>query len=373
MGERRVTNGTASGLEGLVVAETRLSHIDGEGGRLVVGGYDVEGLAGRIPFEEMCGLLWHGELPSPEEAARLARGIARARVEAFERLDRLGDALEAPDPMDALRTAASHLAAPSEEREAAPCLTGALAVFAAAWARTARGELPIPPDPNRSHAADYLRMVHGGAPHPARIEALDRYWVTVADHGFNASTFTARVVASTESDPVSVVVAALGALKGRLHGGAPGPVLEMLDAIGTPERGRAWIEAELDSGRRIMGLGHRVYRVRDPRAAVLEAAVERLRSSGLENDRMELARAVERAAVEILRERKPDRPLDVNVEFYTALLLDAIGIPRALFTPTFAAARVSGWLAHAAEQRAHGRLMRPRGRYVGPLPEERRA
>jgi citrate synthase len=358
---------TTNGLEGLVVADTRLSHIDGEAGRLIIRGYDVEALAGRVPFEAICGLLWDGELPGPEAEARFTRALGHARVRAFECLPRLGDAFTLSNPMDALRSASAHLSG-EEERETAIELTGALAVFAAAWARHARGEAEIAPDPGRSHAADYLRMLGGSEPHPACIDALDRYLVTVADHGMNASTFTARVVASTESDPVSVVVAALGALKGRLHGGAPGPVLEMLDAIGRPERARVWLEGELEAGRRIMGLGHRVYRVRDPRAAVLEAATERLRRAGLENDRMELAHAVERAAVDILRERKPDRPLDVNVEFYTAVLLDAIGIPRELFTPTFAVARVAGWIAHAAEQRDEGRLIRPRCRYVGPLP-----
>ncbi len=359
---------TANGLEGVVVADTRLSHIDDEGGRLVIRGYDVEALAGRVPFEALCGLLWRGDLPAPEEEARLLGDLGRARVRAFGELPRLGDALTRSDPMAALRCAAAHLSEEADSDRTALLLTGALAVFAAAWARSSRGETPVRPDPERSHASDYLRMMIGAEPDPARVDALDRYLVTVADHGMNASTFTARVVASTESDAVSVVVAALGALKGRLHGGAPGPVLEMLDGIERPENARDWIETELEAGRRIMGLGHRVYRVRDPRAAVLEVATERLRQAGLANDRMELARAVESAAVEILKERKPDRPLDVNVEFYTAVLLDAIGISRDLFTPTFAVARVAGWLAHAAEQRSEGRLIRPRCRYVGSLP-----
>jgi citrate synthase len=185
----------------------------------------------------------------------------------------------------------------------------------------------------------------------------------------NASTFTARVVASTQSDLVSAVVAALGALKGPLHGGAPGPVLDMLDAIAEPECAEEWLEAELTAGRRIMGLGHRVYRVRDPRAAVLEEATQRLEQAGPASHYLRLARAVEQAAVGVLAKRHPGRTLETNVEFYTAVCLDALGLPRELFTPTFAVARVAGWLAHAEEQNAGGRIIRPRQRYVGPSPQ----
>jgi citrate synthase len=190
--------------------------------------------------------------------------------------------------------------------------------------------------------------------------------VTVADHGMNASTFAARVVASTGSDAISAVVAGVGALKGPLHGGAPGPVLDMLDAIGAPNRAVSWLESELAAGRRIMGMGHRVYRVRDPRAAVLEAALERLEREGTRGGRLPLARAVERAATELLAGRHPERALRTNVEFYTAVLLDALGIDRRLFSATFAVGRVIGWYAHIEEQRRSGRLIRPASRYVGP-------
>ena len=204
----------------------------------------------------------------------------------------------------------------------------------------------------------FIKLELGSA---AEVAALDAYLVTVIDHGLNASTFTARVVASTLSDPLSAVVAALGALKGPLHGGAPGPVLDMLDAVGSPEGAEAWVRAELDGGRRIMGMGHRVYRVRDPRAAVLERAAR-----GLDTPRLHMARAVEEAAARVLAERKPDRRIAANVEFYTAVLLDAVGLDRRQFSPTFAVARAAGWLAHAREQAATGRLMRPRARYTGP-------
>ena len=359
------------GLEGVVVADTLLSQVDGERGRLVVRGYDLRQLAGRVAFDELCALLWAGKLPIPSEREALREAWGRARVEAFERIPKLGDALRVPTAMEALRGSMAQLRL-DEPSPLDPRLriSAALAVFASAWSRLSRGESPLPPDPDLPPTLDYLRMVTAREPEPARVEALDTYLVAVADHGMNASTFTARIVASTDSDPVSAVVAALGAFKGPLHGGAPGPVLDMLDAVGSPARAEAWIAAELDAGRRIMGMGHRVYRVRDPRARVFEAALERLRqSAALEHDRLPLARALEKAAEAALARRYPERHLAANVEFYTAVLLDAIGLPRELFSATFATSRVAGWLAHFDEQRATGRLIRPRSRYVGPLPE----
>jgi citrate synthase len=237
-------------------------------------------------------------------------------------------------------------------------------VFVAAWSRARAGQPPIAPDATRGHAADYLRMTTGRDAGAASVRALDAYLVTVIDHAMSASTFTARVIASTQSDLISAVVGAVGALKGPLHGGAPGPVLDMLDAIGAPAHAEAWLLAELAAGRRIMGMGHRVYRVRDPRAAVLEEAVRPLASP-----RLALARAVEQAAGKILRERKPDRPLAANVEFYTAVLLDAVGLPREQFAPTFAVSRIAGWSAHVIEERRTGRLIRPASRYLGAMPE----
>jgi citrate synthase len=268
--------------------------------------------------------------------------------------------------MDALRGALAQLD-PSFHDPLA--LTGAAAVLAAAWARLRAGEAPLAPDAGAGHAADYLRMARGRAPTAAEAAALDAYLVTVSDHGMNASTFAARVVTSTQSDPVSAVVAAVGALKGPLHGGAPGPVLDMLDRIATPEAVRPWLEAELAAGRRIMGMGHRIYRVRDPRAFVLERALAALeQDGGSGGGRLGLARLVERTAESLLAERHPDRPLRANVEFYTALLLEAVGLDRASFTPTFTVGRCAGWLAHIAEQRRTGRLIRPGSRYVGPVP-----
>jgi citrate synthase len=354
----------SDGLEGVVVAETRLSDVDGERGKLVVAGQDVEDLAGKASFEEVAALLWG------EDAATARAGIAAGRVRAFERLGGLGDALDRADGMDALRASVAHLVE-SDGFGAPAFITGALATFACAWVRARRRERPVAPDPVLAHAADYLRMMSGAPPDEARAQAVDAYLVTVADHGMNASTFTARVVASTGSDLVSSVVAAIGALKGPLHGGAPGPVLDMLDAIGAPDRATGWIEGELTAGRRIMGMGHRIYRVRDPRAAVLERATQRLEQAGVRAPRLDLARAVERAAEGVLRQRYPDRPLRANVEFYTAVLLDTVGIDRAAFSPTFAVSRVAGWAAHVQEQRAVGRLIRPASTYVGARPVPR--
>ncbi len=357
------------GLDGIIVAQTALSQVDGEQGRLIVRGHDIEQLAGSHSFEAICGLLWDGALPDAARLRTLQRGLAEGRSRAYNQRWRLGAALEASNAMDAMRAAAATLeAGPTATAETRLRLTGAMAVFAASWARGQAGQAALPPDPALGHAADLLRMLHGERSTSAHEAALDSYLVTVAEHGMNASTFTARVVASTESDPVSAVVAAIGSLKGPRHGGAPGPVLDMLDAIGAPERAEAWIRGELEAGRRIMGLGHRIYRVRDPRAAVLEVAVNTLEKHGVESPYLERARSVERVAVQVLAERYPERSLDTNVEFYTAVLLDVLGIPRSLFTPIFGCARVAGWLAHISEQGESGRIMRPRQQYTGTVP-----
>ncbi len=358
-----MTEPKGSGLEGVVAADTAISDVDGERGRLVIAGADVERLAMTETYEQAAArVLTAGG--HPVDGAGLAVALGHARASAWEVLPRLGDALDAPDGMDALRTALGHLHSSDDAADAALAI-GAAPVFVAAWGRKRSGAAPVAPDPAAGHAADYLRMTLGTAGSPAAARALDAYLVTVIDHGMNASTFTARVVASTASDLLSAVVAAVGALKGPLHGGAPGPVLDMLDAIGAPDRAEAWLLGELAAGHRIMGMGHRIYRVRDPRAAVLELAVNHLQ---LASPRLELAHAVESAASKILRERKPDRPLAANVEFYTAVLLDAVGLPREQFAPTFAVSRVAGWSAHVLEQRRTGKLIRPASRYVGPTP-----
>jgi citrate synthase len=349
---------TTSGLDGYVFADTAISHVDGEAGRLVIAGLDVEQLATTESFEAAAARVLAAGAATEREPVT----FGAARVAAWELLSRLGDALAAPDAMDALRAALAHLRSSGDDRADALAAIGAAPVFVAAWNRRRGGAEPIAPDPALGHAADYLRMTTGSAP-AAQARALEAYLVTVIDHGMNASTFTSRVITSTASDLISAVVGGVGALKGPLHGGAPGPVLDMLDAIGEPAHAEAWLVGELEAGRRIMGMGHRIYRVRDPRAAVLETAVKPLASP-----RLELARAVEAAAAKILRERKPDRPLAANVEFYTAVLLDAVGLPREQFAATFAVGRIAGWSAHVLEQRRTGRLVRPASRYIGPMP-----
>ncbi|MET0344604.1 MAG: citrate synthase [Polyangiales bacterium] len=359
------------GLEGVLVSETRISHVDGERGRLIVAGHDVEALAASRGFEAAAALVFaaNGE---PADEGDVAAALAEGRARAFARISSLGDALAHADGMDALRTAVSHLPETAKRTD----IVAAVGVFAAAWARIRAGQAPIAPHEGARHAEAILAML-GGAADASRARALDAYLVTVLDHGFNASTFTARVIASTQADVVSAVVGGIGALKGPLHGGAPGPVLELLDAIGTPERARAAIAAELAAGRRIMGMGHRVYRTRDPRAQVLERAIEQLErattSAGSAHDRalrsrLALARAVEREAEAQLEARYPGRALRANVEFYTAVLLSSLEVPPALFTPLFASARVAGWVAHYDEQQKRGRLIRPSARYVGTLP-----
>jgi len=207
-------------------------------------------------------------------------------------------------------------------------------------------------------------------PTDAEAAGLDAYLVTVSDHGLNASTFAARVVASTRAGLTSAALAGISALKGPLHGGAPGPIIEMLNEIGAPANAQAWLEAALDRGDRLMGFGHRVYRVRDPRADALKRAVSRLVSDGAigATGRLEFAEAVEQAALTVLKARKPNRSLQTNVELYTALLLEALAFPPDAFTCVFATGRIAGWLAHAKEQQAGGRLIRPQSRYVGPVP-----
>ncbi|HZO15038.1 MAG TPA: citrate synthase [Polyangiaceae bacterium] len=344
-----------NGLEGMWVGDTALSDIDGERGELVVVGVPLDRLAA-AGFEAACALLWDGALPHEQRLAELRAALGTARAQAYERLGEA--ALDLADAMDALRASVARISSTAE----AVSLTGALAVIAAAWIRRMQGLAPVAPDVRRDHAADYLCMIRG-APVPAsHAAAMSTYLATVSEHGMNASTFAARVVASTGADTVSAVVAGICALKGPLHGGAPGPVLDMLDAIGNPERAEPWLRAELAAGRRIMGMGHRVYRRRDPRAAVLERAIADLAA----NERLTLAHAVEHAAEQLLNERYPQRGLRANVEFYTAVLLEALGIPRAALTATFAVARVAGWCAHIDEQRRTGRLIRPLMRYVGP-------
>jgi citrate synthase len=395
----------STGLEGVVAADTRLSRVDGDKGELLIGGFPVEQLAPEVTFAETAFLLWYGHLPSADALAHFERelathrGLSKTTGNLIEHLIEDQLALDhtseqgAVHPMDLLRAAAATLQPAVAPREAAgpddpPDIGTALRVVASlptiiatGWRRSS-GLEAIAPRQDLSHCANFLYMVTGNVPTAAATRALDTYCNTVVDHGMNASTFTARVIISTHSDLVSAVVGAIGALKGPLHGGAPGPALDMVFEIGmVPEIDRAqhaetYLRDKIGRGERLMGFGHRVYKVRDPRAEVLSAAVERLMHSQSTSDGQQarellalydLTRTVEETAIRLLEEAKPGRRIQTNVEFYTALLLHSIGLPRELFTPTFAMARSVGWCAHAFEQLATGRLIRPRANYTGPV------
>jgi citrate synthase len=357
----------AMGLEGVIAASTVLSDVDGERGRLIVRGATIESLAGHVPFEGVAARLWQDLAPGEVgDTVATTDRLGLSRCAAYERLAPIFGLAASRSPLEGLRLA---LAALSEDDCETPHLlaTGAVPVVLAAILRIRNSQAPIAPDAGLGHAHDFLRMATGASV-PAQVAALDAYLATVAEHGMNASTFTARVIASTRAGVIAAVVGALCALAGPLHGGAPGPVLDMLDDIGTYERIGPWLEDALSRGDRLMGFGHRVYRVRDPRADVLKAVVGRMRAGG--DARLAFAEAVEREALAMLAIRKPGRRLDTNVEFFTALLLEALGLPRDSFTAVFAMGRVAGWTAHAHEQMRDGRLMRPMSAYVGPQPLE---
>jgi citrate synthase len=352
------------GLDGVPAAETVLSHVDGERGELIIAGEHVGDLAGQASFESVTSRLWNGATGRSATEADVRAALGAARVRAFAGLPDLLPATRGLSIVDGFRAAVAGLRAESGlDHEAA--IVGAFPVIAGALVQQAKDNPPIAPDPNTGHAADTLRMLLGERPQPREVAALDTYFVTVCDHGMNASTFATRVVASTQADLFAAVTAGYCALTGPLHGGAPEPVLEMLDAIGTRERIKPWVDDALGCGERLMGFGHRVYRVRDPRADVLKAAIERLADDGAD---LPFASEVESYIRAALRRKNPNRPLETNVEFFTAILLDALAIPRQAFTPIFAVARAAGWTAHAMEQRRTGRLIRPSSSYVGRMP-----
>jgi citrate synthase len=358
------TNMESSGLDGVVAASTRLSLVDGERGELVIAGYQVDELAGHARFEETTWLLWHGGLPAAAELDAFRDALAAARVlpEATLALLR-ACAARRVDPMDALRMAAGSLSLVSDD---ATGIVARMPTIVASYWRLLHGEEPRLPRTGLGHAANFLYMLTGDVPDPERVRGLETYLNTVIDHGLNASTFTARVITSTGSDLVSAVVGALGALKGPLHGGAPGPALDMVFEIGDAARAEEYLRRKLEAGERLMGFGHRVYKVRDPRADVLATAAERMFTRAGDMSLYALARSVEAEALRLLEEYKPGRRLQTNVEFCTALLLHGLGLNVDLFTPTFAISRVSGWIAHAFEQRRTNRIIRPQSAYVGP-------
>lgn len=354
----------SSGLEGIVAATTRLSHVDGVRGELLIAGFPVEELAEHAAFDETTWLLWHGDLPTAAELETFRRTLASVRAIPDTTVAVLRDcALHHVEPMDALRMAVGTLSLVSND---APTIVARFPTIVASYWRLRRGQEPLAPRGELGHTANFLYMLSGEPPDPERVRGLETYLNTVVDHGLNASTFTARVITSTGSDLVSAVVGAIGALKGPLHGGAPGPALEMVFEIGEAARATEVLRRKIEAGERLMGFGHRVYKVRDPRAEVLAKAAERLFTRAGDMALYSLARAVETEALRLLEIYKPGRKLQTNVEFYTALLLHGLGFDVSLFTPTFAIGRVSGWIAHAFEQQRANRIIRPQSEYVGP-------
>ena len=351
-----------SGLEGVVAAETELSHSDGSRGILWVRGHTLAELVTDYGYQGAVALLWEGFCGDGLSRSGIRDRLGAGREAAFAWIGEwLGPAACRP-LAEGVLLALAHL---SEDSTPA-AITAALPVAIAALVRRGRGEPPVAPDPSLGAAADFLRMLHGAPAEQAMIDALDTYWTAVIENGLNASSFTARIIASTRASLVAAVVGAYCAFTGPLHGGAPGPTLDMLDAVAASGDIDGWIEAKLASGERLMGFGHRVFRNGDPRAQALRGALQRL---GPGAGRLAFAAEVDARVAAVFARLKPGRPgLQPNVEINAALLLDAVGIPREAFNPVFAVGRMPGWLAHAMEQRRTGRLIRPASAYIGPVP-----
>ncbi len=362
------------GLEGIVVGETVLSNVEGEAGRLTYRGYDIHDLAEHATFEEVIHLLLFGHLPTQEELADLRARLTARRLLPDGLLGILRGIPHGAWPMDVLRTGVSavdhfipHRPDGSHETsvDTAIDLIAKFPSIVAAWDRLRRGLEPIAPDPHLNTAANFLYMRSGEQPIPEAEEALDTYLVLLADHSYNASTFSARVTASTGADMYCSITAAVSTLAGDLHGGAPSKVMTHLEEIGEPAKAEAYVRDLLSRHRKIMGMGHREYKIRDPRAAQLERMAKKLAETA-GTRWYGIARALEDAADKVLREEKPGKQIYANVEFYTAPTLSSLGVPSDEFTCTFACGRIAGWTAHVLEQFEHNRLIRPQATYVGP-------
>jgi citrate synthase len=351
----------SDGLEGVIAAETVLSYVDGARGILLVRGHTLDELVAHHGYEGAIALLWDGFAGEGLTRESVGAALGDARTRAFARL---GGWLEAAAPRPLGEAVGRCLAALPDAATPAD-IAAALPVGIAALLRARDGLAPVAPEPGLATAADFLRMMRGTPAEARHAAALDAYITTVIDNGLSASTFTARIVASTRASLAHAALGAYCAFTGPLHGGAPGPTLDMLDAIAAAGDIDAWLDAKLKSGERLMGFGHRVFRVRDPRADVLRAHLQAL---GPDAGRLAFAAEVERRALAALARFKPGRSLQSNVELNAALLLEAVGVPRDAFTPVFALARAGGWIAHALEQQQTGRMIRPTARYVGPFP-----
>ncbi|MEV7250125.1 citrate synthase [Streptomyces cyaneofuscatus] len=367
------------GLAGVVVTDTALGDVRGREGFYHYRQYSAIGLAQTRSFEDVWHLMFHGELPDRAAAANFAARTASLRAlpaDVSEALPAIARAGAVSGPLAGLRTALSLLGAsrgyrPVYDLDADRRRADALAACAAvptiltALQRLGEGLAPVEPREDLPYAANYLYMLTGTEPEPDRVRAVEQYLISTVDHGFNASTFTARVVASTGADVAACLVAAVGALSGPLHGGAPSRALDTLDAIGTPDRIDGWIREQVLSGRRIMGFGHPVYRTEDPRSRMLKSIAQ-----GFGGPLVDFAVEVERQVEAILAELKPGRELHTNVEFYAGVVMELCGLPRAMFTPTFSAARVIGWSANILEQAEDPKIIRPAARYIGTPPPQ---
>jgi len=362
------------GLEGVIVGSTELSNVEGAEGRLTYRGYDIHDLAEHASFEEVVYLLLFGQLPNRHQLDDLAVRLGANRMLPQPILDAMQGLPKTAWPMDVLRTMVSALALFDPQMEGgahasnpriALHLIAKTPTIVAAWNRIRRNLAPIEPRPGISTAANFLWMIDGTLPPPEAERALNTYLVLLADHSYNASTFAARVTASTRADLYAAVTTALATLEGDLHGGAPSKVMTMLMEIGRPERAETYVRELLARGERIMGMGHREYKTRDPRAAQLEAMAQTL---GEQHDPKwyQIARALEDAANKVLRETKPERRIYANVEFYTAPTLSSLGFQGDEFTCLFASGRMAGWTGHILEQLADNRLIRPQATYTGP-------
>ena len=368
---------TDRGLEHVVVAETKKSKVEGLEGRLSYAGYPIEVLAEHATFEEILWLLWNGELPNQQELSDIMASLAAER-EIPDAVHGILRALPAgTHPMAALRTGVSALGAfdPDAElaaddeparRRALTRLVARIPTITAVFERVRNDKAPVPPRDDLGHSANLLYMLNGVEAGPAAVRALDAYLVLLADHGFNASTFSARVTAATKSDPYSAVTSAIGTLKGPLHGGANERVMEMLEAIGSVEAAEGWVLDKIGRNERIMGIGHRVYKTLDPRAAILRRMSEAQAEETGDRLFHDIALAVADTTVGYFEEHRPELKLNPNVDFYSAAVLRVAGVPADQFTPLFAVSRVAGWTAHLLEQYADNRLIRPRAEYTGP-------
>ncbi len=362
------TDSKVKGLEDVVAGSSSITFLDGIKGRMIYRGYDVTQIGDKTGFEEIVHLLWNGDLPNRSQYDNLRRELAGARALPPEVLAALQKFPKKSHPMDVLRAGVCLMAlhdpdnadsSPAANRRKAVRLVAGVATLAAAWDRFRKGLPPVAPDPSLSHSANFLYMVTGQKPDATSVQALDLYLVLLADHDLNASTFTARVVVSTLSDLHAALAGALAALKGPLHGGANEKAMEMFLEIGDPAKTEAWVEKAVAEKRKFMGFGHRVYKVEDPRSALLKKMSERM--GRLKNDlrwyeiSVKVAETVHRL-----------KGLNTNVDFYSASVLYLLGIPIDLFTTVFAASRAAGWCAHVFEQLADNRLIRPRSEYTGP-------